>query len=191
MRRNIMKLSFLYGSSHQILRSTQFDNGILQMGEIPMITLDLKWRKKYIYRRTFWESRSNEILIRTKLNVSSLLFSHLLGHARHISDVENRKCLCCIEPLQGDCEAALSMMFLTCNGIARLGFRNRPGQHSNFLANWGPTPSTLLDLTLLSSLQPQKLQGLKFFLFPLTLWLDGRRGAKQRHRIYGVTFCNG
>ena len=34
-----------------------------------------------------------------KLNVSLLLFSHPSGHARHIWDVENRKCLCAIVKL--------------------------------------------------------------------------------------------
>ena len=98
MPRNILKLSFLYGSSNQILLSTQSENGILQIREIPMITPDFSWKKVHI-ERTFRESRSNEVQIRTKLNVSLLLFSHPSGHARHILDVENRKCLCAIAKL--------------------------------------------------------------------------------------------
>ena len=98
MPRNILKLSFLYGSSNQILLSTQSENGILQIREIPMITPDFSWKKVHI-ERTFRESRSNEVQIRTKLNVSLLLFSLPSGHVRHILDVENRKCLCVIAKL--------------------------------------------------------------------------------------------
>ena len=98
MPRNILKLSFLYGSSNQILLSTQSENGILQIREIPMITPDFSWKKVHI-ERTFRESRSNEVQIRTKLNVSLLFFSHPSGHARHIWDIENRKCLCAIAKL--------------------------------------------------------------------------------------------
>ena len=76
MPRNILKLSFLYGSSNQILLSTQSENGILQIREIPMITPDFSWKKVHV-ERTFRESRSNKVQIRTKLNVSLLLFHTL------------------------------------------------------------------------------------------------------------------